>query len=107
MLYGIFRSAFDSKWRCGIWYAGFGTFAVVAVLFAIAGYGGTAYLRSTTDPDSSLTIAGSSSSLFTLTAMSWVSILVPFVLAYIWYVWRKMNAGQLSVNELEQESHSY
>lgn len=107
VLYGIFRSAFDSKWRCGIWYAGFGTFAVVAVLFAIAGYGGTAYLRSTTDSDSSLSIADSSSSLFTLTAMSWVSILVPFVLAYIWYVWRKMNAGQLSVNELEQDSHSY
>lgn len=100
VLYGIFRSAFDSRWRSGIWYAGFGAFCVVAVLFLIAGYDGTAYLPSTTDPASSLTIANSSSSLFTLTAMSWVSILVPFVIAYIWYVWRKMNATPITEKEL-------
>ena len=107
VLYGILRSAFDSRWRAGIWYAGFGTFAVVVVLFLIAGYADTAYLPSTLDPASSLTIANSSSSLFTLKAMSWVSILVPFVLAYICYVWRKMNATQLTEKELKEENHSY
>ncbi|MDE6196308.1 MAG: cytochrome d ubiquinol oxidase subunit II, partial [Muribaculaceae bacterium] len=71
------------------------------------GYGGTAYLASTADINSSLTIANSSSSLFTLTVMSWVSVLVPFVLAYIWYVWSKMNATPLTEEELDKESHSY
>ncbi|MBD5234007.1 MAG: cytochrome d ubiquinol oxidase subunit II [Bacteroidales bacterium] len=106
-LYGIFRSAFDKKWRAGIWYAGFGVAGVVAVLFCIAGYAGTAYLPSTVDAASSLTIANSSSSEFTLKTMSWVSLSVPFVLAYIWYVWRKMNATPLTEKELSEESHQY
>lgn len=107
VLYAIFRSAFDKSWRAGIWFAGFGAAAVVAVLFCLAGYADTAYLPSITDPASSLTIANSSSSLFTLTVMSWVSILVPFVLAYIWYVWSKMNATPLTEKELDSESHKY
>lgn len=107
VLYAIFRSAFDKNWRSGIWFAGFGAATVVGVLFCIAGYGDTAYLPSITDPASSLTIANSSSSLFTLTVMSWVSILVPFVLAYIWYVWSKMNATPLTEKELDSESHKY
>lgn len=106
-LYGIFRAAFDIRWRAGIWYAGFGAAAVVAVLFCIAGYGGTAYLPSTLDPASSLSISNSSSSEFTLTVMSYVSVLIPFVLAYIWYVWRKMNARPLTGRELRSESHTY
>lgn len=106
-LYGIFRSAFDSKWRCGIWYAGIGATVVVLVLFCIAGYGGTAYLPSTIDPASSLTISNSSSSLFTLTVMSWVSVLIPFVLAYIVYVWAKMNARPMSEAELKGDAHQY
>jgi len=107
VLYGILRSAFDSRWRAGIWYAGFGTFAVVVVLFLIAGYADTAYLPSTLDPASSLTIANSSSSFFTLKAMSWVSILVPFVLAYIAYVWHSMDKKKLTPEELENTSHKY
>ncbi|MDE6467299.1 MAG: cytochrome d ubiquinol oxidase subunit II [Muribaculaceae bacterium] len=105
VLYAIFRAAFDKNWRAGIWFAGFGTAAVVAVLFCLAGYADTAYLPSITDPASSLTIANSSSSLFTLTVMSWVSILVPFVLAYIWYVWSKLNATPLTEKQLDSESH--
>lgn len=107
VLAAIFGSAFSQTWRGGIWMAGSGVFAVIVTLFCVAGYAGTAYLPSTIDPASSLTIANSSSSLFTLTVMSWVSILVPFVLAYIWYVWRKMNATQLTEKELESENHSY
>ncbi len=107
VLYAIFRSAFDSRWRSGIWYAGFGAVGVVVVLFLIAGYDSTAYLPSTADAASSLTIANSSSSEFTLSVMSYVSVLIPFVLAYIWYVWRKMNATPLTDKELKSESHTY
>lgn len=107
VLYAIFRSALDGSWRAGIWFGGFGAAAVVAVLFLIAGYGDTAYLPSTIDPASSLTIANSSSSLFTLKVMSWVSILVPFVLAYIAYTWYKMNNTPLTEQELKDDSHVY
>lgn len=89
-VYGVLRGALDKKWTCGIWYAGIGVGLAVLVLFCIAGYNGTAYLPSTLDPASSLTIANSSSSEFTLTVMSWVSLLLPFVIAYIAYVWAKM-----------------
>ena len=107
VLYAIFRSALDSGWRSGIWFGGFGATAVVGVLFLIAGYGDTAYLPSTVDPASSLTIANSSSSLFTLKVMSWVSILVPFVLAYIADTWYKMNNTPLTEQELKDDSHVY
>jgi len=106
-LYGIFRNAFDNKWYCGIWYAGIGAALVVLILFCIAGYDGTAYLPSNLDPASSLTISNSSSSLFTLTVMSWVSLLIPFVLAYIAYVWAKMNARPMSETELKGDAHQY
>lgn len=106
-LYGIFRTALTRGWRCGIWYAGIGVVLVILTLFGIAGYDGTAYLPSTLDPDSSLTIANSSSSLFTLQVMSWVSIFIPFVLAYIVYVWAKMNATPLSAKFLQNDSHQY
>ncbi|MDE6079025.1 MAG: cytochrome d ubiquinol oxidase subunit II [Duncaniella sp.] len=107
VLYGIFRTALTKAWRGGIWWAGIGVVLVVICLFGVAGYGGTAYLPSTVDPASSLTIANSSSSLFTLKVMAWVSISVPFVLGYIWIVWRKMNATPLTAEELSQEHHTY
>ena len=107
VLYAIFRGALDKNWRSGIWFAGFGVAAVVVVLFLIAGYADTAYLPSTIDPSSSLTIANSSSSLFTLKLMSWVSVLVPFVLAYIAYTWYKINAKQLTDKEIENDGHAY
>jgi cytochrome d ubiquinol oxidase subunit II len=107
VLYAILRTAFDKKWRCGIWYSGIGTVLVVITLFAIAGYNSTAYLPSVTDINSSLTIANSSSSLFTLKVMSIVSIITPFVIAYIVYVWSKMNAKPITTEELNEESHQY
>lgn len=93
--------------RSGIWFAGFGVALVVISLFAVAGYASTAYLPSLTHPESSLTLANSSSSLFTLRVMSYVSILVPFVLAYIIYVWRKMNAGGLTPADVAPDKHTY
>lgn len=106
-LYGIFRTAFDRRWRAGIWFSGVGTVLVVMVLFFIAGYDSTAYYPSLLDPQSSLSLANSSSSLFTLQVMSWVSVLVPFVLAYIIYVWSKMDAHPLTPSELHREHHQY
>lgn len=107
VLYAIFRTAFSTTWNCGIWFSGFGTFLVVLVLFMLAGYNNTAYLPSLTDPHSSLTIANSSSSEFTLTVMAWVSLVIPVVLAYIWYVWRKMNNVPLTPAEVDSDSHAY
>lgn len=107
VLYGIIRSAFSSYFNKGIWFSGIGTALVVIVLFLLAGYNDTAYYRSLFDINSSLTIANSSSSVFTLKVMSYVSVLVPFVLAYIWYVWRKMNSKPLTKAELDKETHQY
>ena len=91
VLFGVLRSAFARHFTGGIWWSGIGTVLVVLSLFWVAGYNSTPYYPSLIDPSSSLTIHNSSSSLFTLTAMSWVSILVPFVLAYIIYAWRAMD----------------
>jgi len=106
VLYAIIRTSVSSYYRCGIWLSGIGTVIVVLVLFCIAGYFGASYLPST-DMSSSLTVANSSSSEFTLTVMSYVSLLVPFVVAYIAYVWYKMDATPLTSGELESDSHSY
>lgn len=107
VLWGIFSTSLSKTVRNGIWFSGIGTILVVVALFAIAGYNSTCYLPSVSHPQSSLTLANSSSSLFTLKTMSWVSILVPFVIAYIWYVWRKMNAGGLSAADVEGNGHQY
>ncbi len=80
---------------------------MVICLFGIAGYNATAYLPSTLDPASSLTLKNSSSSEFTLKVMAYVSIVIPIVLAYIWYVWAKMNSGKLTKSEVDSDSHSY
>ncbi|MCH5345636.1 MAG: cytochrome d ubiquinol oxidase subunit II [Muribaculaceae bacterium] len=92
VLAGIAMGAFLPRYATkGIWAAGIGVVLVVLSLFFIAGYNDTAYYRSLIDPASSLTIANSSSTRFTLEVMSYVSILIPFVLWYIVVVWRKMN----------------
>lgn len=91
VLFGVLRSALAKHFTCGIWWSGIGTALVVLSLFWVAGYNATPYYPSTLDPASSLTIYNSSSSHFTLTAMSWVSLIIPFVLAYIIYAWRAMD----------------
>ncbi|MCM1162890.1 MAG: cytochrome d ubiquinol oxidase subunit II [Muribaculaceae bacterium] len=91
VLYGVLRSAIASHWTCGIWWSGIGTALVVLSLFWVAGYNATPYYPSLLDAASSLTISNSSSSHFTLTAMSWVSLIIPFVFAYIAYAWWSMD----------------
>lgn len=107
VLYGVGRSVFAAHWTRGIWWAGIGTVLVVLSLFWVAGYNDTAYYPSLLDPQSSLNIRNSSSSQFTLTAMSYVSIIIPFVLGYIAYVWRAMDRKKLTPGELEHTDHKY
>ncbi len=102
VLYGIIRSVLKPSWKCGIWWAGIGVLLVVMSLFWVLGYNHTAYYPSLLDVQSSLTIANSSSSEFTLTAMSYVSILVPFVVGYIAYVWYKMDHTKITQKEMDQ-----
>lgn len=107
VLYGLIRSITANHFTKGIWFTGTGTFLVVCSLFWVAGYGNTAFYPSLDDPMSSLTIRNSSSSEFTLMTMSYVSILVPFVIAYIAYVWRKMDSKKLTPQELSKTTHKY
>lgn len=109
VLLGIFRTVtcYDKCHTFGIWLSGAGTVLVVWSLFLTAGLNNTAFYPSTFDLQSSLTIQNSSSSHYTLTAMSYVSLMVPFVLAYIWYVWRSMDRMKITSKELESETHVY
>ncbi|MDR2863416.1 MAG: cytochrome d ubiquinol oxidase subunit II [Puniceicoccales bacterium] len=91
VLAGIAWSLLKPAFVRGIWFTGPGTVLVVLVVLLIAGLNGTAYYPSLVDMQSSLTLANSSSSLFTLKTMSVVSLFIPFVLAYIWYVWRALD----------------
>jgi cytochrome bd ubiquinol oxidase subunit II len=91
----------------GIWFTGIGTVITVFALFLVAGFNNTSYYPSTFDLQSSLTIQNSSSSHYTLTAMSYVSLFVPAVFAYIFYAWRAINKKKIDKSELETESHLY
>lgn len=107
VLYGMGRGALDSTYRGGIWFSGIGTVLVVLTLFWIAGYNNTAYYPSLVDATSSLSIRNSSSSLFTLKVMSWVSVIVPIVLGYIVYVWYSMNRKPVTPKSVKSNSESY
>ena len=90
-LYGCVKTIFNAAYIRGIWPAGIGAVLVVLSLLLCAGWNNTAYYPSTADLQSSLTITNSCSSEFTLGVMSVVSLIIPFVLAYIVVVWRKMD----------------
>lgn len=107
VLYAIIRSSLSTHFTKGIWFSGIGTFLVVVSLFCVLGYNDTAYYPSLIDPASSLTIRNSSSSEFTLTAMSYVSIIIPFVLAYIAYAWYAMDRGKVKPEDLQTSDHQY
>jgi cytochrome d ubiquinol oxidase subunit II len=103
VLYGIIRTVRSRTYIRGIWPAGIGTVLTVLVLFLLAGWNGTAYYPSNIDLQSSLTIQNSSSSEFTLRTMFYVSLLIPFVLAYIAYVWRSLDRKQITKKEIAEE----
>jgi cytochrome d ubiquinol oxidase subunit II len=107
VLFGIIKSFFSATWNKGIWFAGAGTVFTVLALLLCAGWNHTAYYPSNADLQSSLTIENSSSSLFTLKAMSYVSILIPFVLAYIFYAWRALDLRKINSEEMTENKHLY
>ena len=84
-----------------------GTVLVVMSVFFLAGFNGTAYYPSCTDLQSSLYLDNSCSSYFTLKVMSGVSLLIPFVLAYIAYAWRQMDKKKITAQEIEGTIHKY
>jgi cytochrome d ubiquinol oxidase subunit II len=90
-----------------IWYAGPGTIAVVMGLFFMAGYGDTAFYPSSSDLRSSLTITNASSSHFTLKTMMYVSFIIPFVVAYIWYAWSSISRDRITSGEMAGDDHAY
>lgn len=99
---GVILTLIKKEFNRGIWISAPGTVLVVMTLFMIAGYNGTAYYPSTEDIQYSLTIANSSSSEFTLKTMAIVSLIIPFVVAYIAYFWRQMDKKSLTKEELER-----
>lgn len=101
LLLGILLTLLKKQFNKGIWLAAPGTVLVVITLFLIAGYNDTAYYPSTADIQSSLTLSNSSSSEFTLRSMAIVSLIIPFVVAYIAYFWRKMDTPSLTKEELK------
>ena len=103
VLYGIIRTIVSRSYIGGIWPAGIGTVFTVLVLLLCAGWNNTAYYPSNADLQSSLTIANSCSSYFTLNTMAIVSLLIPFVLAYIVYAWWSIDKKKLDKHELETD----
>ena len=107
VLWGIIRTLWKPAFDKGIWFAGAGTVLTVLALLLVAGYNNTAYYPSTHDLQSSLTLANSCSSQFTLKVMAYVSILVPFVLANIFYAWRSIDNRKIDAKEMEEGGHAY
>ncbi len=106
VLFGIGKTILSKNYVGGIWPAGFGTVLTVLALLLCSAWNNTAYYPSTADLQSSLTIQNSCSSEFTLTTMFYVSLLVPFVLAYIVYAWRAIDNKKLTKDEIK-EDHAY
>ena len=105
VLWGLWSGGRNGS-RRAIWFSGAGTILTVLALLLLAGWNDTCYYPSLTDMQSSLAITNSSSSLFTLKVMSVVSLLNPFVAAYIWYAWRALTRP-ISEREVEEAEHKY
>ncbi len=96
---GVMLTA-KTKAKCGIWSSGLGTVLVGLTIFGLAGFNNTAFYPSKVDLQSSLTIHNASSSLYTLQTMTWVALAIPFVLAYVAYVWRALDKKKITVAEV-------
>ena len=107
VLYGIGKTIVSKNYVGGIWPAGIGTVLTVLALLLCSAWNNTAYYPSTADLQSSLTMQNSCSSEFTLRTMFYVSLLVPFVLAYIVYAWRAIDRKKITAKEIEEAEHAY
>lgn len=99
LLYGIVKTLLNKNYVKGIWPAGIGVILAVLVLLLIAGWNNTAFYPSNVDLQYSLTIRNSSSSETTLRAMTYVSFLIPVILAYIAYAWWSIDKKKLDRTE--------
>ena len=102
VLYGVVITSFKNSYK-GIWFSGLGTVLVGLVVLCLPAFNNTAFYPSKLDLQSSLTIYNASSSMFTLTTMTYVAIGIPFVLAYVIYVWKLMDSKKLTVEEVTNE----
>ena len=107
VLLGIGLTIFKKNFRKGVWIEGVGVVLAVLAMLLLAGWNNTAYYPSLADAQSSLSIKNSSSSFYTLRAMSYVSILIPFVLAYIWFAWKSIDSKKITRKEIESSEHTY
>ncbi len=106
LLFSLYSTLYRES-KKGIWSSGLGTVLVVMSLFLILGWNNTVFYPSLSDLQSSLSIENSSGSHYTLTAMSYVSLFVPFVLGYIILVWRAMDREPITIDEVEADPHHY
>ncbi len=106
VIWGVVLTSLKSGTR-GIWFGGLGTVLVGLCVFFLAGYNNTAFYPSKVDLQSSLTIYNASSSHYTLTVMSYVAFVIPVVLAYISYVWKKMNFRQIGIDDVTGDKSYY
>lgn len=106
VLYGLYGMLFKNATNA-VWFHGIGTIITVTTLLSLIGFNQTSIYPSLSDIDSSLTIVNSSGSHYTLVAMSYVSLMVPFVLGYIFVVWKSMDKTKITNQEIEADSHHY
>lgn len=104
---GIAMTIFKKGYTRGIWFSGLGTIFTVLALFLILGLNNTCYYPSLYNMQDSINIVNSSSSEYTLTVMSYVSILIPFVLGYIVYAWYAMTNKPITEKEIDDDEHAY
>lgn len=107
VLVGTIRTILSKTYRRGIWLSGTGTVLTVTALFLLAGWNGTCYYPSLSDPCSSLHLSNTSASIATLQVMFFVSLLIPFVLAYIFYCWRAIDRQPITREEMKKGEHLY
>ncbi|HOY39243.1 MAG: cytochrome d ubiquinol oxidase subunit II [Bacteroidales bacterium] len=108
VLWGIIATVVSDKYDNGIWFTGLGTFFAVLALLLIAGLNNTSFYPSITHPESSLTVYNASSSEYTLKTMAIVSLIIPFVFAYIVVAWRSINKRKITRSEIEDSNeHHY
>lgn len=105
-IFGIYKGGIQKSGK-SFWITITGIIPVVFSLFIIAGFNNTSFYPSAFNLQSSLTIANSSSSKYTLVVMSYVSLFIPFVIAYIWYVWKVISKNKINKSELEETGHVY
>jgi cytochrome d ubiquinol oxidase subunit II len=104
VIYAVYLTYLKEKFS-GIWFAGIGTFLVGLTVFLLPAYNNTSFYPSKADLQSSLTIYNASSSHYTLVAMTYVAIAIPFVLAYVAYVWKAMDSKKLSADDVKEEAY--